>query len=514
MIRKLKKLLTLLTGRVFITALLIIVQLYWFAVVFFELTQYSAIISMVFQVLSLLIALMLVSSEENPSYRIAWITAVVALPVLGGPLYLIMGNKRPSKRMRARIDEVHRRFAPLLTQDDATVAALRAKDRRAAGLSEYLLDTGGYPLYDANHVTYYPVGEAMFEAMIEVLESAEHFIFLEYFIIQGGEMWDRILDILKRKAARGVDVRLIYDDVGSLFLLPLSFVKDMEQVGVKCLRFNPFVPFLSLVMNNRDHRKILVVDGHTAFNGGINLADEYINAIVKHGHWKDTGVKITGDAVWSFTLMFLEMWHAFRDSDEDVLAFGPNAHHPDAFEGEGIVQPFGDSPLDDEPLSSTVYQDILNQAQRYVYIFTPYLVIDDAMRMALANAAKRGVDVRVATPGVPDKAVVYRLTRSNYAPLLRAGVKVYEYTPGFLHAKSFVADDRFAVVGTINLDFRSLFLHFECGTYMYETSAVKALKEDCLRTFDQSREVSLSDTMQGFWGRLLDAVLRAFAPLC
>ena len=268
-------------------------------------------------------------------------------------------------------------------------------------------------------------------------------------------------------------------------------------------------------MNNRDHRKILVVDGHTAFNGGINLSDEYINETHPHGHWKDTGVRVHGPAAWNLTAMFLSMWHAFRKEDalEDVRRFFPQTFHPQPFSGEGFVQPFGDSPLDGEALAENVYIDILSQAKRYVYIFTPYLIIDDIMKTALCSAAKRGVDVRIVTPGVPDKKIVYRLTRSHYMPLLKAGVRIFEYAPGFIHAKSYVADDETAVIGTINMDYRSLYLHFECGTYLYRCPAVMDLKADALDTLAKSREVQLSRIHHTAVGALLDAVLRLVAPL-
>lgn len=513
--KALKKLALTVTDRVFVTGVLILVQLFWFLFVFIHLTRYSALLTALLQVASLVIVLGLVKSDDNPSYRIAWITLVMALPVFGGFCYLIAGNKRPSRRMRKRIEVERRRLAPLKPTLTQALERLRERDVRAAGRSEYL-KRYGCPLYENSRATYYPIGEEMFAAMLEALEAAEHFIFMEYFIIEDGEMWRKTLEVLQRKARAGVDVRLIYDDFGCLTLLPNSFVQDMESRGIKCLRFNPFVPFLSMVMNTRDHRKIMVIDGYVAFNGGINLADEYINRKVVNGHWKDTGVKVRGDAVWSFTLMFLEMWNAFRREEgdcEDFDAFRPHAHHPEAFETDGFVQPFDDSPLDDEPVSATTYIDILAQAKRYAYIFTPYLIIDDLMRAALANAAKRGVDVRIVTPGIPDKKLVFRLTRSNYPPLLSAGVRIFEYTPGFIHAKSMLSDDCYGLVGTVNLDYRSLFLHFECGTYLYGAAALDALKADKLATLAKCREVTTDDCREGFWGRLLDAVLRAFAPL-
>ena len=337
---------------------------------------------------------------------------------------------------------------------------------------------------------------------------------MEYFIVSEGEMWEEVLKILKQKADEGLDVRMIYDDMGCVTLLPGGYFKWLEKCGIKCMAFNPVIPFFSLVMNNRDHRKILDIDGHTAFTGGINLADEYINKKVRFGYWKDTGVRLKGEGVWNFTEMFLEMWNAFRKEDTDISCFKPHVYHPEPFEGEGFVQPYTDSPLDNETIAENVYLDILNQAKKYVYIFTPYLIVDDVMRNALCMAAKRGVDVRIVTPGTPDKPTIFRLTRSNYPPLLRAGIRIYEYTPGFIHAKSYISDDEFGVVGSVNMDFRSLYLHFECATLLYRTSGLKELKKDSLDTIEVSREITLKDCKQGIIGGLFDSVLRVFAPLC
>ena len=509
-----KRILRFLTGRIFITAVALLVQLAYFVTVLFNFVQYSATISFLSATLSILITLYLVGKEDNPSYRIAWIIVVMATPLMGGILYLLLGNKHPTKRMARKLRAPREHLLSLCPQDAPDISALSLADPRAAGRSQYLTNMGSYPVTQNTTVKYYPLGEETFAAMLSDLKSAKHFIFMEYFIINGGFMWDAILEILKEKAAQGVEVRLMYDDLGSLFYLPNDFCRTMESYGIHCLRFNPLVPFLSLVMNNRDHRKIMIIDGHTAFTGGINLSDEYINRTHPFGHWKDTCVCLHGQSVWGFTLMFLEMWHAFYKTDEDIDCFRPNAHHPAPFETDGFVQVVGDSPLDDEPVCENLYIDILNQAQNYVYIFTPYLIIDDAMFSGLTAAARRGVDVRIVTPGVPDKKMVFRLTRSYYAPLIRAGVRIYEYTPGFLHAKSIIADDSYGVVGTINLDYRSLFLHFECAAYLYQCAALTDLKQDALNTMAQSREVTLPDCNKSILGTLIDAILRMFAPLC
>ena len=350
----------------------------------------------------------------------------------------------------------------------------------------------------------------MYPKLLADLERAEKFIFLEFFIVKTGIMWDGVETILKRKAAAGVDVRLIYDDFGSLLGLPTDFVVRMERSRIRCIPFNPVVPLVSLVMNHRDHRKIAVIDGNIAYTGGVNLADEYINAERRFGYWKDAAIRLEGAAVWNFTVMFLNSWNAFRPQETDYAPFAPTKL-PET--SDGIVQPYSDSPLDEEPLAETVYLNILNQAQQYIYIYTPYLAVGEEMLDALKNAAKRGVDVRLVLPGIPDKKLVFRLSRSYYVPLLRAGVRIYEFAPGFLHSKCYVSDDHLAVVGSINMDYRSLFLHFECGALLYNNSQVIALRDDVLATLPRCREVSLSDCRTSLVGTLLDSVLRLLSPL-
>ena len=498
--------------RIVMTALIILIQIAWFLYYLMELTTYSVWISVGFTILSILVILHIISKDENPAYKIAWIIPILLAPLFGGLLYLCFGDKKPAKFMTRKLDLEYEVTKPLKCQDKKTEAALRAEDDRFAGTSYYVASCG-YPAFRNTDVTYYSIGEDMFRDMMEELEKAEHYIFLEYFIIQEGVMWNQMLELLTRKAAEGVDVRLIYDDMGSVAKLPSRYYKEIEKRGIKCMSFNPVVPLFSLVMNNRDHRKILVIDGNVAFNGGINLADEYINVIDKFGHWKDTGVRLKGEGVWNFTLMFLEMWNAYRKEDRDLTHFMPTDDYVDSCQDPGYVQPYADTPLDDENVGENVYLEILSQAKEYVYIMTPYLILDNEVKTALCQAAKRGVDVRIVTPGIPDKPTVYRLTRSNYGPLLQAGVKIYEYTPGFVHAKSFLCDDKIGVVGTINLDFRSLYLHFECATLMYRCPALEDLKRDTLETMEKSREIRPGGFRSSLWNRLIDAVLRVLAPL-
>ena len=502
--------------RILLIALIIIVQLVWGVTFLLRILDYSEWISSALSVFSIIVVLFLNMKEENASYKIGWIILIMALPVFGGLFYLIFGNKRPSRIMRSKLIREHDAAAPFLMQDENLAQELRKYDDRAFGTSSYIKASSGYPLYSDTATKYYPVGEEMFSDMISEMEKAKKYIFFEYFIVDQGVMWDKMLDTLVKKVKEGVDVRMIYDDVGSMFLLPRDFEKRVESLGIKCMAFNKFRPIVSIVMNHRDHRKILVIDGHTAFTGGINLADEYINHKERFGHWKDTGVMLKGRGVWSFAVMFLEMWNAFRADTGSFEEFRPSEEDLEKgadFESEGFVQPFSDSPLDGEPVGENVYIEILSQAREYVYIFTPYLIIDNELQSALCLAAKRGVDVRIVTPGIPDKKLVFRITRSNYMPLLRAGVKIYEYSPGFIHAKSYVSDDRIGIVGTINMDYRSLFLHFECGTLLYGGKTLISLRDDSLGTISASREIKAEDLNQGFFASLFDAVMRVFAIL-
>ena len=420
---------------------------------------------------------------------------------------MMFGRQRFTKGekiRRSQIDEAYRQAI----QNHPDVMEELPGDLRPQ--SRYLQGFAGAPVYKGTDVTFFPLGEDMFAEMLRQLEQAKKYIFLEYFIIAPGKMWDSILEILKRKAALGVDVRVVYDDIGSFGLLPRHYARELERAGISCLVFNPFTNIFSSRFNNRDHRKICVIDGNVGFTGGANLADEYINAYPKHGHWKDTAVMLRGEGVFSLTVMFLSLWDYERKIKEDFSRFSPTVTR----QGEGFVQPYTDSPADGEYVGETVYENMLGRAKDYVYITSPYLIIDNTMIAALTSAAKSGVDVRIITPGIPDKKTVFLLTRSYYNVLLEAGVKIYEYTPGFVHAKEFVSDDRTAVVGTINLDYRSLCHHYECGVWMCENKAVLEIKEDFLKTLTQCREIT-PELCRKILGKrpLLLAILRIFAPL-
>lgn len=508
---KFKKLLNRIFGRLFIFGLAILVQVAWLLYSLYSLGDASKVVNILLTVLSLLVVIYIINGRSKPEVKLSWAVPILAFPILGGVLFLISGGKGPKRKLARTIAAQHSRFVRFLPDSSQTIHRLSGPDLQ--GQSRYLA-RNDFPLYGNTRSEYYPIGEEGYAMLLEALEKAERFIFMEYFIIQPGVMWDTILDILTKKAQQGVDVRVLYDDVGSVGKVPYHYYKKLEERGIHAATFNPFIPFYSTVMNNRDHRKITVIDGNVAFTGGLNLADEYINAIERFGHWKDNMIKLTGEGVWGLTLLFLEQWNAVRGTSDDPEHYRPTKAVP----GDGYVQPYGDTPLDDEYLGENVYLNVINGATRYVWFMTPYLIIDSEIQTALCLAAKRGVDVRIITPGIPDKKIVFDLTRSYYPELMLAGVKIYEYTPGFLHSKVCVCDDELAVVGTINLDYRSLYLHFENACLFFGGKIVPQVKADFLDTQSKSGRIRPEDVAKRtrartFFHEIYYAILRLFAPL-
>lgn len=504
----------LLTHRLVLTAVLILVQLgaIVFAIVFWS--QHFARFYFLCMGISLLTVLYILNKRGHPDYKIAWILPIMAFPVFGGLLYLLFGGNWATGRSRKRLERLDDLNESVLRRTEPLIEELLEHDPNAANQSRYIYNTCACPPYSNTEAEYLPIGEIYFRRLLEELEQAKHYIFLQYFIINSGIMWDSVLEVLERKAAEGLDVRILYDDVGCIFTLPKNFAQRMEEKGIACAAFNPFRPVVSLRLNNRDHRKICVIDGHTGFTGGLNLSDEYINAWERFGHWKDTGIMLHGEAVWSLTAMFLSAWDYTKGIEEEPEGFRPERYHDAArFQPDGVIQPYTSNP-GNESVGAGVYMHLISRARRYLYITTPYLVIDDAMTGALCDAARSGVDVRLITPHIPDKRYVFELTRAHYVPLLEAGVRIFEYTPGFIHAKTFIADDEYGVVGTVNLDYRSLYLHYECGVWMYRSDAVREIREDFLATQSVSQEVPLEEaTHLGWIKRLYRSLLRVFAPL-
>ena len=509
-----KKIIDLVSSRIFVFILAVLLQMVWLMLLAWGMTNLATPATWLVESLSLIFVLWIVNKNINPAYKLAWTILILAFPVFGVVVYVLFGQSRVAGAMTKESSAVLHEIKNYFKESHTVRKELKEADPGVSNQSAYIRDYAGFPLQNHTSTKYYPVGEAMFADMLEDLKQARHFIFLEYFIIHEGKMWNQILEILEEKAKEGVDVRLIYDDMGCVTTLPYRYYKKLQAKGIKCAAFNPVRPILNIILNNRDHRKILVIDGHTGYTGGINLADEYINEDVRFGHWKDTGIRLHGEGVWNLTVMFLQMWCVITGTRTHIPAYSPYVYHMEEFENDGFVQPYGDTPLDNETVGEDVYLNIINQAKNYVYICTPYLIIDNEMMTALCLASKRGVDVRIMTPGIPDKKIIFLLTHSYYEQLIEEGVRIYEYTPGFLHSKTFVCDDTIATVGTINLDYRSLYLHFECAVWMYQSRAVMEVKADMEETLPKCREIKMDFCKnRNILIRTLQSILRLAAPL-
>jgi len=440
-----------------------------------------------------------------------WIALCLAFPVFGGLFYFTFHLGASSRFIRRGIQNVAQGIAPPPPPTDVLAEAERAYPKHSR-LMRYLDRAEHFPVYGETEVAYLPSGEAMLSSLLEALSGARRYIFLEYFIIEDGLMWGQVHSILKEKACAGVEVRVIYDDVGCFLRLPSNFTKQLENEGIKCALFNPFRPILTSLHNHRDHRKIVVIDGEVAFTGGVNLADEYINAVERFGHWKDAAIRLSGEAARSFAAIFMENWCFCRGKAEDIspylLSDPSKTSAPWAF-----VQPYADSPLDENTVGEEVYLCAIAAAEKTLYITTPYFIVDDGMVKSLVNAAKSGVDVRIVTPHKWDKRLVHMATRSYYRELTEGGVRVYEYSKGFIHSKTLVSDGSLSIVGTTNFDYRSLYYHFECGTVVYGKPTAAALEEDFFRVLSVSKEITSADCKSGFLRRFFSDVLRIFAPL-
>ncbi len=498
--------------RAVLVAISLLLQVGWILLTILKLNRYSGVISLLTEVIAAVAVLRLYGRNTNSAFKMPWTMLILVLPVMGLSLYLLVellgsaGNRR--RRKRARVAQA--RVKP--EQDGAVLDALARKDRAVYNQFAYLWHHGENPVYTGTWVEYYPEAAYAYCALKDALEQAESFIFMEYFILEDGEAFDGIREILARKAQQGVEVRLMYDDVGSIGYVNFRFARQLNREGIRCRAFNPALPVLNLFMNNRDHRKITVVDGKVAFTGGYNLANEYFTDTPQRGHWKDTGLRLEGDGVRSLTMAFLEQWRMAGGSE----AQSPEKYlvSPAASQGEGFVQPYTDDPLTNERAAENVYLNLIGHARDHIYFMTPYLIITDELSRALGLAAKRGVDVRIITPGIPDKKTVYRMTRSYYGVLADQGVRIYEFTPGFLHAKQCVCDGELASIGTSNLDYRSLYLHFENDVLLYDCQAVKAMEQDFRETLALSREVTDQykvhrSGVTGLW----DCILRLLAPM-
>lgn len=501
--------LRILFSRVGMVVLLLVVQVVILLAAYYWFAEYFERFWIVQAVFSVGMILYLFNCGMDSTAKLTWLFLIMLFPVPATILLWITQKDIGHTITKKRVAQMIKESRDKIVQDTDVIAKSEIIESGTDDLSHYLCRSGAFPVYENTKVDFFPLGEKKFEAMLEELKKAEKFIFMEYFIIDEGYMWGSILKVLADKVAQGVDVRVLYDGMCEISLLPHDYPEKMKKLGIKCRPFTPLKAFVSTEYNYRDHRKILVIDGKVAFNGGVNLGDEYINRIERFGHWKDTAVRLKGEAVKSFTLMFLQMWN-LREKEPQWDEF--LVDHK--VKSDGYVMPYGDCPLDDDKVGEMVYMDILNRSKSYVHIMTPYLILDDELETALKFAAQRGVDVKLILPGIPDKKVAYALAKSFYKPLVKAGVKIYEYTPGFVHAKIFVSDDEKAVCGTINLDYRSLYHHFECATYMYKTSCVKDIAKDFEETLKECREVSLETIKnEKLFYKIMGGVMKVLAPL-
>ena len=507
-----KKFIKLLCSRYSFAAIAIILEFVQLLAIFVWLYEGFLPFTIGGWIISVGVFLYILNKDEIPEFKLPWLLILVLLPVVGAFVFILLSSHETSKKQFLRYEKAARELKPYQRQTEQ-IDNLRKRDSQAFLQANYLYHAAEMPCQTANSVTYYSLGEEFWQALLQDLQRAERFILMEYFIVEKGKMWDAIHDVLRQKALQGVEVYVMYDDFGCMTTLPQRYFKTLCNEGIRCIPSNKFTPILSHIHNNRDHRKITVIDGTVGYTGGVNLADEYINACEKYGHWKDTAVRLEGNAVQNLTILFISMWNMQSKTPMNCERY-MKAELPQK-EMHGIVIPFGDGPepIYMDTIGKNVYLNMINGAKEYLYITTPYLICDHELLSALRLAAQKGVDVRIITPHVPDKKAILLMTRSNYQVLLSDGVKIYEYTPGFIHAKNFVCDDKYAVCGTINLDYRSLVHHFECGVWMYDTDCIQDMKTDFLDTVARSQPIPLAQANLKGWELLSARLMKVFSPL-
>ena len=498
--------------RVLIVVPAVALQVLWHVLLVKWLAPYAPLIVSLLSVAAVFMVLFIVIKRDESTYKLLWLLIILTMPLVGALLYLFFGNKRTAKPLKKRLQSVESSGDPHPLPVGETPFA---GEKRMEQTIRWLERKTGYPLCKAQPVRYYPLGDNMFPDMLRDMKSAKRSIYIEYFIIEPGQMWDAMMEVLENKLRQGVDVRVMYDDLGSISSFNFSNARELTQKGIPCVPFNPLLA-LKGTANYRDHRKMLIVDNEIAYSGGINLSDRYINLEHPYGHWKDTVFRLPGEGVHSFTHMFLTFWNAFAlkkgEGGTPMPTLQDSAEAPR--ETDGYVLSYYDSPLEHDATSNQLFIDLLSQSTDYAWFFTPYLMLGDDLMAAMLAAARRGVDVRIIMPGIPDKKLIFRMSRSFYQVLLNGGVKIYEYTPGFVHAKSFVSDDKVATIGTVNLDYRSLFLHFENNSLFYRAGIVEKIKEDFLATQALCSEVQPYDKKRYSRRWAVDGLLRIFAPLC
>lgn len=495
-------------------ALFLMIQFAIFAVIVNQSIVYSFFWETFFALLSIGVALHVVWKKGKEAYKITWILQVLIFPVYGTLFYLTFNRQTKTKKLQEKLENIYALHRKHLNTKEGILEQAKLEHPEHGPQMHYLQETMGFPVYSDTDVTYYPSGEEYFEAMLEEMRKATSYIFFEFFIVADGRMWDEMRTIMEQKAAEGVEVRVMYDDIGCFVTLDKETPRKLEEAGIQCRTYNPFHPIITSAQNNRDHRKVLSIDGKVAFTGGINIADEYINEIERFGHWKDTGIKMAGPGAWGQTLVFLQLWQSMDTelTDDKVAPYVPEFDETVDCT-KGFVQPYADSPTDLQNVGEHVFMKLIHEAKHSVHIFTPYLILDENLETALKLAAQSGIDVKIVTPEIPDKYLVHVTTRSYYLELLEAGVEIYEYTGGFMHAKSVVVDNDSAVIGTINFDYRSLYLHFENAVALYGVPVIEEMQRDFNETIARSTQITLEDVNTTVFVRLMKSILRLFAPL-
>ena len=483
---------------------------------FIAITYYassSRIIYIVIYVIMLGIIVYIINDDSDPNMKMLWVILLLLVPAFGTLMYLYFRFQPASHSLKKKLKKINIKSERYLAQDKRMLGELYLQNKNIASLANFVYESNDLPIYRNTEVTYFRSGEEKYKALIEKLEEAQDFIFMEYFIIGRGKVWDSILRILEKKVQQGVEVRVMYDGLCSFSKLDIGYYKKLQKKGIKAKPFAPARPFITTNQNNRDHRKILIVDGKVAFTGGINLADEYMNIVEHFGYWKDTAVMVEGDAAKSFTLLFLKMWNVSENTIQNFDRY-LNVDIPPVYSDSGYVMAYADNPFNHYQVGHSVYLDIINNSTRYCHIITPYLVLDNITMNALKFAAKRGVDVKIIMPGIPDKKYAYCLARTYYKELIRWGVDIYEFAPGFTHAKVFVADDEVATVGTYNLDYRSLYLHFENGCFIYKSKCIQDIEKDFQDTMEQSSKVTLMGCKnRPLYYKAIGKVMRLISPM-
>ncbi len=510
-----KRILKILTGRFFTSILFAALQIGLLLALVTNLVERGDIYLTVVYIMSAITVFYVLSREENPAYKMSWVILLMAFPVFAVPFYIIFGNKRDSAKVARQVamyDQYVSADSPVecVRQSQESLRKLEEFNAGYRRQSDYIMNLTRSCLYENTGVGYYSSGEGAFKAILEDMRGATRFILIETFIIDMGYLWNAVLDVLKEKVQNRVEVYLLYDDIGTIQTVPAHFQKELKKYGIKVAVFNRLRGHLNPRLNYRDHRKLVIIDGDIGYTGGINIADEYINRKIRFGHWKDTAVRLEGSAVYSMSMMFFQQWGFTTKETIDISLYTPRKE----VKSEGFVQPFGDSPLDNYNIAENAYIQMINHATKYLWLTTPYLILDTQMITALTMASESGVDVRIITPSIPDKWYVHSVSRSHYGQLLRSGVRIYEYTPGFIHAKMFVSDDQAAIVGTTNMDYRSFYLHFECGVALFNAPAIHDVRNDIQRTMDVSREITLKmDSQTPLFTRFLRNLLKLFSPV-